>query len=158
MPKRIKSEKTKAYDKQYKKDHREETNSLHADWKKRNPDKIAAWNLADRLAHPEKYHWKASRLRAKKLGLEFSIEVSDIVIPKVCPVYQIPLFSNGGPRTDNSPSVDRIDNTKGYVKGNVWVISWKANDAKGRFSLAELKTLVQVLEQVMPIESSARNQ
>lgn len=47
---------------------------------------------------------------------------------------------------DNSPSLDIIIPSKGYVKGNVWVISNRANRAKSNLSLEELKTLVYNLE------------
>jgi hypothetical protein len=73
-----------------------------------------------------------ARYRAKKKGIEFNLELSDVVIPKVCPVLKIPLTagsSSGGPR-GCSPSLDRIDNTKGYIKGNVQVMSHKANTMK----------------------------
>lgn len=73
-----------------------------------------------------------ARYRARKKGIEFNLEVSDIVIPKLCPVLKIPLAiggSNGGPR-GCSPSLDRINNLKGYIKGNVQVISHKANTMK----------------------------
>ena len=73
-----------------------------------------------------------ARYRAKRKGIKFNLEVSDIKIPKNCPVLKIPLTkggSNGGPR-GGSPSLDRINNKKGYVKGNVQVISHKANTMK----------------------------
>ena len=73
-----------------------------------------------------------ARYRARKKGIEFNLELSDVVIPKVCPVLKIPLTagsSSGGPR-GCSPSLDRIDNTKGYIKGNVQVMSHKANTMK----------------------------
>jgi hypothetical protein len=73
-----------------------------------------------------------ARYRAKKKGIEFNLELSDVVIPKVCPVLKIPLSagsSSGGPR-GCSPSLDRVDNTKGYIKGNVQVMSHKANTMK----------------------------
>jgi hypothetical protein len=73
-----------------------------------------------------------AKYRAKRKGIEFNLELSDIVIPKLCPVLKIPLAagsSSGGPR-GCSPSLDRIDNTKGYIKGNVQVMSHKANTMK----------------------------
>jgi len=73
-----------------------------------------------------------ARYRARKKGIEFNLELSDVVIPKLCPVLKIPLSagsSSGGPR-GCSPSLDRVDNTKGYIKGNVQVMSHKANTMK----------------------------
>lgn len=54
-----------------------------------------------------------AKMRAKENNLNFTIELSDIIIPKICPVLDIPLFITPGKRTDNSPSLDRADNTKG---------------------------------------------
>lgn len=73
-----------------------------------------------------------ARYRAKRKGIEFNLDPSDIKIPKNCPVLKIPLTkggSNGGPR-GGSPSLDRINNKKGYIKGNVQVISHRANTMK----------------------------
>jgi hypothetical protein len=70
--------------------------------------------------------------RAKLKGQEFSLKVSDIVIPDVCPILGIPLNMNSGKSGayNNSPSLDRKDNTKGYTPDNVWVISQLANAMK----------------------------
>lgn len=86
------------------------------------------------LNNPEKGLLKTARHRAIKKGIEFSIDLTDIVIPEVCPILGIPIIiSDGtgkpGGRMD-SPSLDRIDNEKGYVKGNVQVISHMANSMK----------------------------
>lgn len=48
---------------------------------------------------------------------------------------------------DNSASIDRIDNDKRYVKGNVWIISTKANRIKSNATLAELELLVSKLKE-----------
>jgi hypothetical protein len=45
----------------------------------------------------------------------------------------------------NSPSLDRIDPTKGYVKGNVWIISSKANTFKSYATHEELKILTEAV-------------
>ena len=85
----------------------------------------------------------AARARARAKNIPFDIDVSDIVIPSVCPLLEIPVFVNEGkgkPRP-NSPSLDRIDPSKGYVKGNVWVICLKANTIKSNATIEELKML-----------------
>lgn len=51
-------------------------------------------------------------------------------------------------RTDNSPSLDRIDNSSGYVKGNVHIISMRANRIKSDATLQELKSVVKYLDSI----------
>lgn len=59
--------------------------------------------------------------------LDFDIEWYNIRIPEVCPCLGIRLDRN---QWETKPSIDRIDNKKGYVKGNIWVISTTANTIK----------------------------
>src|ERR1700722_15677552 len=63
-----------------------------------------------------------ARRRAKDKKMEFSITIDDIVIPEKCPVLGIPLFRIANKHCPNSPSLDRIDNLKGYTKDNICVI------------------------------------
>jgi len=88
-----------------------------------------------------------ARERSKKKNLEFTITKEDIIIPDVCPLLEIKLDSEIKDRI-HSPSLDRIDSSKGYIKGNVWVISNRANTLKNDASLQELKTLVENLEKL----------
>jgi hypothetical protein len=94
---------------------------------------------------------RAAKWRANKKGLEFDLLPSDITIPKLCPVLGIPLDTaltkkTGGARSHwSSPSLDRLDNTKGYVRGNVRVISWRANALKKDATLEELLALVKYM-------------
>ena len=74
--------------------------------------------------------WFRIKERAFRKNIDFNIEVSDLVIPDVCPVLKIKLERGKEGKQANSPSVDRIDNTKGYLKGNVQVISDLANSMK----------------------------
>jgi hypothetical protein len=60
----------------------------------------------------------------------FSILPEDVIIPSHCPYLNIPLEPGIGYVTDNSPSLDRIDNLKGYIPGNIQVISFLANSMK----------------------------
>lgn len=93
--------------------------------------------------------WMAAKERAKKHNLVFSIVPKDIVIPKLCPVFGIKLLRGKIKPTSNSPSLDRLINSKGYTKENIWVISRKANTAKNNLTLKELKQLVKVLSRKM---------
>jgi hypothetical protein len=89
----------------------------------------------------------SARHRAKKLRKEFSISLSDFEIPEVCPLRRVPFEVGKGQHTDDSPTLDRKDPRLGYVKGNVWVISHKANRLKGDHTPNELKTFCEnVLE------------
>jgi len=94
-----------------------------------------------RLQNPANALWSAAKNRATRAGLSFDLTVEDIVIPDVCPVFGIPLIWAGGGRTDNTPSVDRQIPTLGYVRGNIVVISWRANRLKNDASPDELQRL-----------------
>jgi hypothetical protein len=89
---------------------------------------------------PEAQMWNKARIRARKLGLPFDILPSDVVIPEVCPLLEIKIQVQKGTSSGNSPTLDKIIPHLGYVKGNVWVISKKANQIKTNATFSELKT------------------
>ena len=68
--------------------------------------------------------------KAHSYGVEFSIDFGDVLFPTHCPVLGIELDYFASGREENSPSFDRIDPKKGYVKGNVAIISLRANRIK----------------------------
>jgi len=72
-----------------------------------------------------------AKIRSKQSGLEFNIAVDDIIIPEFCPILNIKL-KQGKRGLFTSPSLDRIDPSKGYIKGNVAVISILANMMKNK--------------------------
>jgi hypothetical protein len=87
-----------------------------------------------------------ARARARRLGIEFALDAKDIVIPKVCPVLGIPLVVRSKGK-NNSPSLDRKDNSKGYTSDNIRVISWRANDIKGNATVAELEKVLEYMKE-----------
>jgi hypothetical protein len=98
-----------------------------------NYKKTKSYKLSRRKTcakYKEKQLFTKAKYRAIRKHLEFSIKLSDIVIPNICPVLGIPIIRDSCGISDNSPSLDRIDNTKGYVKDNIQVISNRANMIK----------------------------
>lgn len=79
-----------------------------------------------------------------KKGVPFAITVDDIPpIPSVCPFLNIPLKSGRQKLTQNSPSLDRIDPQRGYVRGNLQILSHKANAMKNSATLEEFEAMAQ---------------
>jgi len=109
----------------------------------------AACTKIRRQKAPEAQILIRAKKNAKAFGREFTLELMDIVIPSQCPVLGMPLVLSHKHVKDDSPSLDRLDSTKGYIKGNVWVISQRANRIKNDATLDELRKLVQALERKM---------
>ena len=121
-------EKLRLYKKQWIKDNKEHVLEVSSLYKKK-------W----KQEKTEMYLLGRSRIRARKLGMEHNLTIEDIIIPENCPILDIKLFVSDNPQNYNSPTLDRIDNTKGYIKGNVIVVSWRANSLKSNASLQEIQ-------------------
>jgi hypothetical protein len=107
------------------------------------------WHAANRVKNPELYIWRNARNRAKANGWKFSIAVEDIIIPARCPILGIKLKKGNGPFLDASPSIDRLNPRKGYVKGNIAVISWRANWLKRDMTPAEVLKLAAWVKRLL---------
>ena len=95
----------------------------------------------------EKYLLGKARNRANKKGIEFNISENDINISEYCPVFPwLKLEINYQIVRDNSPTIDRIDNTKGYTKENIQIISWKANKLKSNGTLKDFEYIVKYMK------------
>lgn len=106
-------------------------------------------NTLWRMNNPEAQLLITAKQRAKKFGLEINISKKDIQIPYLCPFLEEPLVRTVGEGHNlMAPSLDRIDNTKGYVKGNVQVISRLANAMKNSASPKQLKTFSKKVLQI----------
>lgn len=92
---------------------------------------------------PAKELWRAAKARAKRSGVPFSIAVSDILVPAVCPVLGVTLSVGTRSSKDSAPSVDRIDPALGYVPGNIKVISFRANTLRRDASVEELEAVLR---------------
>lgn len=94
----------------------------------------------------------AARQRAKDKQIAFDIDHAYIrsITPSRCPIFDIELEwsverGNGHITLPNSPSLDRIDPTKGYTKDNVWIISYRANTIKSNATHEELKLVAEAV-------------
>lgn len=132
-------EKRREYQRQWKKNHPGFWKSSPSSSPAARHNRYVRWVVQD----VRKVLYQRAKSRAKKAGVEFSIELADIIVPDVCPIFKIPLSTSEKQRSNSSPSLDRIDSSKGYIKGNVWVISWRANHLKSNSSLEELEILVR---------------
>lgn len=97
-----------------------------------------------RAESPAKCLYYGAKQRAKDKGLPFGIlSEDDIRVPAKCPVLGIDLIPGVGRLTDHSPTLDRIVPDKGYVPGNVVVVSMRANRLKSNATIQELVALAK---------------
>ena len=94
---------------------------------------------------PEQILWEAAKSRATRHKRKFSIDIDDIVIPAVCPILGVALHKKGSGH-QYAPSLDRIDSAKGYVKGNVQVVSRRANTLKNNGTREEFQAILDWME------------
>lgn len=106
----------------------------------KDSDTLKKWNANN----PIKRMLYSARRRAKTKGLEFNIVEDDLVLPELCPVLGIKLYQSTG-RTGHGYSLDRIDSKVGYIKGNIQVISDRANRFKSNMTLEEAELLLKFL-------------
>lgn len=128
-------EKIKAYSEEY--NSRPEVKERKARW---HQEKRESMSIEDRLK--EIAHRAYSR--AKEKGVPCTITWKDIEYREICPLLGIKLnwgfTTNEGGRNIDTPSLDRINPSLGYVPGNVCIISTLANMMKSSASLDQLKT------------------
>lgn len=135
-------------------------NAQAAAWKAANKEKRDQYAKAYREANRDKQRaynrsyvalnrrmLKSAQYRAEQEGLPFNLDESDVVVPSHCPVLGIPLQRcRGRGFNPNSPSLDKIVPELGYVKGNVRVISLRANALKKDATPAELRAVADYAE------------
>jgi len=161
---RRKTKQVQAYDREYKRGYRDKNREqvraygreymrqrraqMRADGINPNnpPEKQREYSATYRIRNPKKILFHAAKYNSVKRGFEFTITPDDIVWPTHCPVLGIELdYSGSGEKYKrrNAASFDRWDGTKGYVPGNVFVISWRANWLKHDGTPDELEAVAR---------------
>ena len=109
---------------------------------------------AYRLRRPNVVILSLAKQRAKKKGVPFNLTEKDIRIGKRCPVLGVPFVRGKNKRPiDTSPTLDRINPNRGYVPGNVIVISALANRIK---STANARQILRVYKWLRKITKTRR--
>ena len=148
------TEKENERSKQYYQNNTEKVRETYKQWYQNNFEKQNERKKQYRQNNPEKVMLVDSIRRAKKKGLEHNIELEDIQIPEYCPVLGIKLEVNSGKgygkAQPNSPSLDRVDNSRGYTKDNIRVISYRANMLKNNATQEELEKVLDYMKRYQP--------
>jgi len=125
----------------------------------KNKDKLKTYTKEYRYKQKEtkpiRNMLKNARYSAKQRNIEFDLQLEDITIPTHCIYLGIELTNIVGKgKIDTNASLDRIDSTKGYIKGNVQVISYLANRMK---SNATREQLISFAKGILNVESDPAN-
>lgn len=80
------------------------------------------------------------KFSAKRRNIEFNLNFTDFDLPIFCPILNIKLkyLGESSGNSFDHVTLDRIDNSKGYIKGNVIIISRLANAMKNEASFDQL--------------------
>ena len=90
--------------------------------------------------------FRSKKYNAISAGIEWDIDFGDLEFPVTCPILGIEIDYWADTRQENSVSFDRIDSTKGYVKGNVLIMSWRANRIKNDGTAEEHKKIYEFMQ------------
>lgn len=123
-------------------------------WQKRayleDADGFRAKRRAVKSERPGVILWRNAKSRARKRGIPFSLKPSDIVVGSNCPCCDRTMAPRTGESAhgpvDESPSLDRLDASVGYVPGNVTVICWRCNNVKRDATSAELRRVADWMD------------
>lgn len=108
------------------------------------------------------YCYRCRAIRAMRQGVikrakkeesdfkEFTLEYIKSLVTTYCPVFGIPLQYGGGDQCDNSATIDAIIHNKGHIKGNLKMISKKANTIKNNSTMEEMEMLINALQKWKP--------
>jgi hypothetical protein len=130
-------------------DFKSKRNIKNAGWREENREAFREMQRKWEGENPFYYFLNNARKRAKDQGVPYDLKIADLRdldMPEKCPYLGIPIRVGGPGGTENSPSLDKIIPSLGYVKGNVEFISSRANRLKNDATLEELEAIVNRLK------------
>ncbi len=98
-----------------------------------------------------------AKKRSKKKNLEFNLTLGDLINIKnnTCPILGHEILYKSGIDNKRSASLDRIDPNKGYVPGNVKIVSYEGNSLKNRNNYHSAVKMLEYIIQNSPPEDMA---
>ena len=122
-------------------------------YRQENKERYAQWQRNWRANNPRECLVIAAKARAKKRGLPFSIVVADVDWVTHCPIFGLELDYCTTPtgerkncKRDNFATIDRKEPALGYVPGNVFVLSYKANRLKQDLTLEVMERIAAYIK------------
>lgn len=107
---------------------RERRKQYYKAFKKKNPDYFKKRAIKLKTENFERSLLNQTKGFAKRRGLEFTLVIKDIVIPKICPLTETEIMKSVGEgRMLSNPYVYRIDENVGYIKSNIIITCVLAN-------------------------------
>lgn len=105
--------------------------------------------------------FSSAKSRAKKNNLDFNLDLEYLtsIASDSCPVDGLPFDWDRQLIQDKTlplsvPSLDRVDSSQGYIKGNVQIIGWKWNSKKSNMNLEDLLLLVKYVRNATKAKNS----
>lgn len=141
---------------QYRLDNRDRINANYRAAYRKNPKILARANAAydpegcaiKHKADPRRRMLTMAKYRAKQKGIPFDLAIEDFSVPEFCPALGIRLTVRGAKMSDASPTLDRLRPGRGYIRGNVVVLSLKANRIKNDATVNELFAVASWLKSI----------
>jgi hypothetical protein len=103
-----------------------------------------------RTGNTLKKQFSSRKQSAIRNGIPFTIKFEDIEQPEYCPILGLKLnyeWSGKGIRDNSKATLDKVVPELGYIPGNVYVISWRANKLKCDMTLVELKKIMNYIKE-----------
>jgi hypothetical protein len=107
-----------------------------------------------RRKYPLRALLRQAQRRSWARGTRFDLTEDDLKIPTHCPVLGVRMKQGGRKFKDNAPTIDEIVPGRGYIKGNVAIICWRANRLKSDATVKEVRAILRYMEERWRIDKA----
>lgn len=137
-------------EKQFEKENRKINKTIRENGVHCCSKKCASINSSNIKKIPLSYNLNNARKLAKAKSLEFDLDLDYLQLLHKeqhgkCAISNVDLVLKfaRGTRKINQVSIDRIDNSKGYIKGNVQLVCLGINYLRNTFEISEVMNLLK---------------